>query len=523
MFRLALYVAITAIVIGALSSKLFYEKTYSHELELSKANIEQLHLTVSSTASIATYLEDTELAHEVINGLMTNEIILGVSIHSDEFKETTANFVLNDSSSIFALFSPFEKYKQVGVLTITPNLEKIKERAQKIGLDNAEALMVQGSIGTLIIIIIAYRVVTQPILYIAKSLHTIKPGTDSRVPTPKRHSESELGRLVFDINQLLCNAERQITEERSLRSEVERLSKNFRLLFENSTSPTILIDAEGLIIMNNKAFIELLESVDIPLKKSFGPFMKELFEEKDIVQMTAQFAFQHNEIASGEFKLDNLSSDKNIWMQVVINSTVTDDDEEVYQVILHDITKRKAQLESLNFTANTDQLTQLHNRRGGERAMGNLLSSNIPFALILLDLNKFKPINDIYGHDAGDKVLKHVAEQLKLSVRESDVLSRWGGDEFIVALPSTNKEHALKVAHKIIDNIESPLFLTEIDKKLGKELAVGASLGIAFFPDDDVSLRLLIEHADKAMYEAKLDKHEPRRIKFFQDINNPLI
>jgi diguanylate cyclase (GGDEF)-like protein/PAS domain S-box-containing protein len=516
--RLAILVALSALVIGALSSKIFYEKTYAHELNLSKINIEQLHLTVSSTASIATYLEDTELANEVINGLMTNKIVLGVSIHSKDFKESSSDFVLNDDSSVFALFSPFEKYKQVGILTITPNLDLIENRAGELGLDNAIALMIQGAIGTLIIIIIAYTVITRPIIRIANSLHTTVPGTDTRVVTPKGHSYSELGRLVFDINQLLSTAERQITEERTLRNQVEGLSRNFRLLFENSTSPIILIQATGDIIIHNKAFDDLLCRMNVSLRSSYGPYLKELFEKQDAVEKTAIFAFEHNEISSGEFKLAANDVGKSIWMQVVINPTSSDDDSEIYQIILHDITKRKVQLDSLNFTANTDQLTQLLNRRGGEHAIDKLIASSVPFALMLLDLNKFKPINDVYGHDAGDEILKHVAGQLKLGVRDSDVLSRWGGDEFIVAVPNSNKHDILVIANKIIDNIEVPLYL----KDLNKELSVGASLGIAFYPDDEVSKRLLIENADKAMYEAKQKRDDGRLIAFYVDVKDQI-
>jgi len=517
--KLALYVAIAAIVFSALSSKIFYEKNYQNQLVLSKQSIEQLFLTISATASIAAYLEDTELADEVINGLMTNEIVLGVSIRAEEFKKSSIDFHANFDSSQFILSSPFEKDKKIGDLIITPDLQELKDRSQAIAIDNAIALIIQGAIGTIIIIIIAYRIITQPIIGIANSLHTISPGTDGRVKTPKRHKKSELGRLVFDINQLLSNAESQITEERCLRSEVERLSKNFRLLFENSTSPIILIDESGVIIMNNQSFTDLISYVGTPIKNSYGPFLSELFEEQEVVAMMAKFAFKHNEIASGEFKLNNLASTKGVWMQVVINPTETDEHEEVYQVILHDITKRKAQLDSLHFTANTDQLTQLLNRRGGERSLNKLVSSNTPFALILLDLNKFKQINDVYGHEAGDEILKHVAHQIKLGLRDSDVLSRWGGDEFIVAVPHTSKKNLIRIAHKLIEHIETPLHLDHVEKAL----TVGASLGVSFYPDDDISIRLLVELADKAMYVAKQKNTGHQCLAFYSDIKDKIV
>ena len=118
--------------------------------------------------------------------------------------------------------------------------------------------------------------------------------------------------------------------------------------------------------------------------------------------------------------------------------------------------------------------------------------------LLYIDLDRFKPVNDIYGHAVGDLLLREAAERMRLCVRESDTVGRFGGDEFVVLLPHVESENdALRVAEKIRHAIGEPFRLG------GLTLDVSASIGIAVYPhhgSDDAGLLL---HADSAMYDAK--------------------
>jgi diguanylate cyclase (GGDEF)-like protein/PAS domain S-box-containing protein len=148
--------------------------------------------------------------------------------------------------------------------------------------------------------------------------------------------------------------------------------------------------------------------------------------------------------------------------------------------------------------ATTDSLTLLFNRRGFEK---KLISESArakrfkePLSLIVFDLDNFKPVNDVYGHSSGDLVLYKVAEVLRKHSREIDIPVRWGGDEFLILLTNTTKEHALKLAEKLRGLIaEQPDI---------KAFSVTASFGVAQLGQDEDPMRLTIR-ADKALYQSK--------------------
>ena len=121
------------------------------------------------------------------------------------------------------------------------------------------------------------------------------------------------------------------------------------------------------------------------------------------------------------------------------------------------------------------------------------------FAVLFLDLDRFKPVNDTYGHDAGDQVLKVAAQRLCSSIRASDTVARYAGDEFTVVLRHVVKnEDVARVAEKIVQLMETPIYLRD-----GTVLQVTASIGLSFYPDDASDAATLLRHADEAMYAAK--------------------
>jgi len=122
------------------------------------------------------------------------------------------------------------------------------------------------------------------------------------------------------------------------------------------------------------------------------------------------------------------------------------------------------------------------------------------FALLYLDLDKFKPVNDVLGHAAGDELLKAVATRIRRQVRESDTVARVGGDEFIVILPHIGRrENAETVARKITSALAAPFELGSQQQSVN----IGASIGIAVYPTDARDADALVNSADAAMYSAK--------------------
>jgi len=171
----------------------------------------------------------------------------------------------------------------------------------------------------------------------------------------------------------------------------------------------------------------------------------------------------------------------------------------------HDLEKMRQSLvelaERMHFKAMHDELTGLPNRTLNDdrldQAVTRAARENTSFAVLLLDLDRFKDINDTLGHGVGDEVLRIVAARLNSGIRESDTISRIGGDEFCAIIEGTERVVAENIALKLANAIEPPFQVN------GHTLQVGTSIGIAVFPADGMSPELLIQHADVAMYEAK--------------------
>jgi diguanylate cyclase (GGDEF)-like protein len=161
----------------------------------------------------------------------------------------------------------------------------------------------------------------------------------------------------------------------------------------------------------------------------------------------------------------------------------------------------------LKYTALHDPLTALPNRRLFEdrldQAIKTARRSGGQAALLYLDLDGFKPVNDLYGHDAGDIVLRDAAVRIQSCIRTSDTAARIGGDEFVVILQDVaGRERARMVSQKIVDAIRQPFMVS------AQKCRVGVSIGISLFPDDGNDLKTLMKAADQAMYEIKRQRME---------------
>jgi diguanylate cyclase (GGDEF)-like protein len=151
----------------------------------------------------------------------------------------------------------------------------------------------------------------------------------------------------------------------------------------------------------------------------------------------------------------------------------------------------------------TDDLTRLFNSRYLQMALGREIKRarryGAPVSVIFLDLDGFKNVNDTHGHLAGSRALIEVGEVIRATVREIDVVSRYGGDEFTVVLPQTGPEGAVVIAERIRKSIDERIFLTE----MGHEVRLTASFGVSSYPDHGQTREDLIQKADRAMYRVK--------------------
>jgi diguanylate cyclase (GGDEF)-like protein/PAS domain S-box-containing protein len=192
------------------------------------------------------------------------------------------------------------------------------------------------------------------------------------------------------------------------------------------------------------------------------------------------------------------------WIEIY-KAPILDDNDEVLGTVgfARDITERKSAETRMQALAHHDQLTKLPNRTllsdRATRAIADAKRSKSMLAVLFLDLDKFKPVNDEFGHNIGDLLLKAVAVRLlQCAERESDTVARVGGDEFVVLLSHIQeKQDAITVAEKILQAIRQPFSVQN------HHLSIGTSIGIAIYPEHADNLDTLLKHADSAMYQAK--------------------
>jgi diguanylate cyclase (GGDEF)-like protein/PAS domain S-box-containing protein len=197
--------------------------------------------------------------------------------------------------------------------------------------------------------------------------------------------------------------------------------------------------------------------------------------------------------------------DGEVYPEQITITAIKDRTEQIthYVAVLRDITERKRLENEVAQLAFFDTLTQMPNRRLFNDRLGQSLTraqrEKSSLALMFIDLDKFKPINDSYGHETGDWMLQTVARRIESSLRASDTAARVGGDEFLVLLPDLqSNDDALAVAEKIRKALEQPVITLS-----GVTLLASASIGIAIYPDHAKTKEDLLRLGDRAMYEAK--------------------
>jgi diguanylate cyclase (GGDEF)-like protein len=204
------------------------------------------------------------------------------------------------------------------------------------------------------------------------------------------------------------------------------------------------------------------------------------------------------------------------WLSITV---VLDEKGDIsnYIALFSDITERKASYERIQYLAHFDALTNLPNRAllndQLDMAIAMATRSQRQLAIVFLDLDRFKIVNDSLGHHTGDLLLQIVAERLKSCVRETDIVARLGGDEFVILLNCIQEPNeAAFVAQKVVEAIAIPFTLN------GNNVNIGTSIGIAIYPDNGLDHSTLIKNADAAMYHAK--ENGRNNFQFFSSLMN---
>ena len=317
--------------------------------------------------------------------------------------------------------------------------------------------------------------------------------------------------LRFDNRMLMKEIhDRQLAEE-ALYQQKERLQITFSAM------------AEGVIITNSNGLIEYIN----PAAEKISGWLNNDVTHKAVAEIFTYFneetgkkqlpailnSLKNADCSQQNHVLSTKSGERRLIEEIATPLMDRSGNSIVGAVaVIRDITQALEYSRQLAFQANHDALTRLPNRTllcdRLEHAISKAKRINGMLAVLFMDLDRFKQINDSLGHAAGDELLCGVAQQIEASVREGDTVARLGGDEFVVILEDIRDlSHVTSITQKIISHLSHPLTIGN------QEITANASIGIAVFPRDGPDVETLLKHADTAMYQTKKFGHE--KIQFY--------
>ncbi len=335
------------------------------------------------------------------------------------------------------------------------------------------------------------RSVTRPLRAVSDGLDRIAAGGVELGNSLPVRGADEIAEATTAFNRAIAKAHQMVKEE--------RISAD---VFEHALEGILVTDRQARILKVNPAFT-----------RTTGYSAAEAIGKTPRLLQSGQHdrafydAFWNSLITRGHWQGDIWNKRKNgeVYPQWLNVSSVKNElgEIECFIAIFSDITERKRQEALISYQAFHDSLTGLPNRALFRDRLGQALAiarrhRDQSGAVMFLDLDRFKFINDSLGHDVGDQLLKEVARRLRMSVRAVDTVARLGGDEFTVLLPGIiDPKGAETVAGKILANARQPYFLNDM------ELFVTVSIGISFYPADGEDPETLMKNADTAMYHIK--------------------
>nr|CRH04835.1 Putative Diguanylate cyclase/phosphodiesterase with PYP-like sensor domain (PAS domain) [Candidatus Magnetococcus massalia] len=291
------------------------------------------------------------------------------------------------------------------------------------------------------------------------------------------------------------------------------VTHNFQQLIEQLPDGVVLHDRDTILYANGVANTMLELPSPLPSAVSVSQQLDPVSREAWLHACEKQLGQpDHNQRV--ELKLQTQEVATHVEASL---STLILDDTPLLLTTMRDISEQKRQEERIRHAANYDALTSLPNRAlfldrlKQELVRANRADSRV--ALMFIDLDRFKWVNDTLGHGAGDELLRETAKRLLLCHRQSDTVARLGGDEFTVILPDMARgPHAERVAAQIIEQLVTPFHLE------GQEVGISGSVGVTIYPDDADNLDDLLKNADTAMYRAKTEGRNAYRF-FTQDMH----
>lgn len=487
---------------------------HSYEEYKTDARTQQARLVgaVETSAAIATFVANEEIASEVLSGLLQDDEIVAVELAgADGFMQRAqserGNFETLQKKPVTAypLSSPVESEKSIGEIRVWSNEALISERARRLAYADI-ALLVCFTLALAIVSMYATNyLVARPLRRLADQVSDARPGSSDDVIVEKIHAKDEIGLVAKSVNGFLSVTRNALTKERELRNQIEKMNQHFSNIFATSNVGIIVVDEQGILLQNNPVVFERIIKLNETQQNRLAnqDIFSLAFTDPEDIWSLVDIARTNNETADADVQLAS-AWHKPCWVHCIL--TINHDEEndsEVIEIVLYDVSRRIHEAEAAKQLAEQDPLTGLHNRRGCDNYLQQRFrrpEAKAQMVAMLLDLDGFKPVNDTYGHNAGDEVLTTIAKRLQAEVRSNiDLVARIGGDEFVVLLkmPPQKSEPIEHVAQKIIKRVSHPIMINE-----EHSVQIGVSIGIAYAKDHQAP-DALMQAADEAMYTVK--------------------
>ncbi|MER9939392.1 EAL domain-containing protein [Mesorhizobium sp. M0088] len=351
----------------------------------------------------------------------------------------------------------------------------------------------------------------------ADELYAIrKPYIDQAKPSTYEETLSD-GRIVSISHRPLAlggwvSIYEDITEQRRAQEDLKEQHRRFDAALANMSQGLLMYGADGKMIVRNRRFLELynVTAADFPLGTTHREALERLLELGIYAEIDVDSEVAKTEACLTAAKMHSAYRHLTDGRTVLVTRRPMNGGGWV--VTFDDVTERRRTEERMIHLAHHDTLTGLPNRSMFRERLDLALEATAvtPLAIFSLDLDRFKAVNDTWGHPAGDWLLKSVAERLQRCLHnETDVVARFGGDEFvIIQFNFKGIANAEKLAKRIVETIGKPF------RDKSREMHVGISLGIAVFPDDGEDADTLLRNADTALYRAKSEGRNQYR--FFE-------
>ncbi|GBL05044.1 sensor domain-containing diguanylate cyclase [Glaciecola sp. KUL10] len=521
--KLSLRISLTLAALSLTISLIVAGASYLYQLRSATEQNESLVLQLAQGAQrasvIAAYLNDHELANEILAGLINNDLIADAEIQTSSEQPN-----VNQAQNIVKveLFNPFMANEKLGDLVVYSNSDYIQQQATETSLLTAYMLLGLSFVTVISVGLFVRIKLTAPLIKLADEFLKVdvsKPNQLVSLDIGYQHKD-EIGLLVKKVNSLISALQTQYLSEYELRKSTETLQRRFRLLFEQSTAGIGLLENDGRVNISNPAMNQLFG------KDIEGENFVSFFETPELLQEHIQAIQSNNAYSQVGLDLVSYKGERKRYLHCLL-STIKDsrqdprdDSDHLIEIMIYDVTSRRELEQRARYEADHDSLTGLMNRRSGLVTLTSQLNkaraTHKVFAVMMIDLDRFKPINDDHGHDVGDVVLQKISERLSALTSAFDAnCIRWGGDEFLVgiAIDCIEKGCASDVEDLATSLLGSLQQTIRIDEQL--TVQVGASIGIVLLdisnnnrPSatvdlNEVTIENLIKKADELMYNIK--------------------